>query len=348
MKRNSKFKALAVLLAVATSMFTLVGCGADTTAETGEDKAVVGFVTGLSGLGDQAFNDGVHEGILKAQQEHDFELKVVESKEVADLANNLRALANEGSDVVIVPGGDFVDGLKEVSVEYPDVTFFGIDTPVDGIDNVVSVVSKEEEASFLAGAFAALTSETGKVGFVGATTSPVQARFENGFVAGALTAKPGTEVVVTYAGTYSDVGKGKEIAMTMYNQGVDLISPTAGAVNLGVFQAAVETGHKVLGAGTGQFNTAIDNIIASQVKSVDTIAYNLLKEYFAGDMQGGQRVYGLLEEGVNLLYSPNEALNSTISGEVLDQIEALRGQIIDGTIKVPTTTEELEAYKSAL
>lgn len=348
MKKNSKFKALAVLLVAATSMFTLVGCGSSATAESGEEKTVVGFVTGLSGLGDQAFNDGVHEGILKAQEEHDFELKVVESKEVADLANNLRALANEGSDVVIVPGGDFVDGLKEVSVEYPDVKFFGIDTPVDGIENVVSVVSREEEASFLAGAFAALTSETGKVGFVGATTSPVQARFENGFVAGALTAKPGTEVIVTYAGTFSDVGKGKEIAMAMYNQGVDLISPTAGAVNLGVFQAAVEAGNKVLGAGTGQFNAAYENIIASQVKSVNTITYNLLKEYFAGDMVGGQRVYGLEEEGVNLLYTPNETLTQTIPQEVLDQIEVYKQQIIDGTIKVPTTTEALEAYKSAL
>ena len=64
--------------------------------------------------------------------------------------------------------------------------------------------------------------------------------------------------------------------------------------------------------------------------------------------QGGTvSVWGLKEEGVGLRYTTmNDDLLASIPQEVLDKVEDLKGQVSDGTIQVPGTAEEFEAFKA--
>ena len=66
--------------------------------------------------------------------------------------------------------------------------------------NVQSVLFKEQEGSFLVGMIAALTSKTGKVGFVGGMDIPLIRKFQCGYEQGAKYANPKAEVFVEHGG----------------------------------------------------------------------------------------------------------------------------------------------------
>ena len=125
---------------------TACGDGGSTGTSTSDSKTVIGFVTDTGGLGDQAYNDAVHAGLLKAVDEFGYELKIIEPKEVGDYADNIRTLFNEGVNVVVVAGAPFADSVQQVAPEYPDKYILAFDSEVDGVDNVSSTLFKEQEA----------------------------------------------------------------------------------------------------------------------------------------------------------------------------------------------------------
>jgi len=88
-----------------------------------------------------------------------------------------------------------------------------------------------------------------------------------------------------------------------------------------------------------------DEIVASQVKRVDNVAYSIVESLVNGTLVGGTTTqYGLVDGGVDLYYTSNEALLSMISDDTKATIEELRAKIIDGSIKVPANQAEYEEF----
>ena len=104
----------------------------------------------------------------QAQRDHDFE--AVDLTPRSDPARELDALADSGGDLVLV-NVDLFDRVGEVAATHPGTRFvvFGA-YPFDfGLPNVTTVYADDDAAgSYLAGAAAALTTQTGIVGFFGA------------------------------------------------------------------------------------------------------------------------------------------------------------------------------------
>lgn len=331
-----------LVLTFLLSVLILVGCGSTDKVNT------IGFVTDIAGLGDLAFNDAAYSGAQRAAEEFGYELIVLESADIADYENNIRALFNDGADAVVVAATAMTDVVKRLAPEYSDKKFLTFDIDIQDQPNVSATLFREQEAAFLLGALSGLITQTDKVGYVGGLESPLQERAKNGYEAGFLTTNPDGQVLGVYAGTYGDPGLGKEIADGLYNQGADYVASFAGAVNLGVFQsaAAMGDGYWALGAALGQFSLNPSVIVASQVKTIDLAVYTVIKELHEGDFKGGLRSAGILEGGVDLLLNPDETLvNSLISSEVISQIDALREQIKNGEIDIPITKDELANYR---
>lgn len=59
---------------------------------------------------------------------------------------------------------------------------------------------------------AAMTSKTGKIGFIGGADAPVIHHFENGFIEGARYVQPTIDIMSEYAGTFDDTQAGAAIA----------------------------------------------------------------------------------------------------------------------------------------
>jgi len=312
-------------------------------ATTSSSKLVFVMVTDQNGLGDQGFNDLSWSGMQKAGKDLNADTKIVESSEEAQYVPNLTTAANDKASLVVGVGSLLTDALEQVAKANPNTNFALIDSSVDAT-NVRSVVFRQQEGSFLGGVIAGLTTKTNKVGAVGGMEIPVVVSWISGFEAGVKAVNPKATVMVTYAGSFGDPAKGKEIATTEYDQGADVIFEVAGGTGVGAWQAASEHGKGVyiFGSDTCKYSLAPDNALPDVVKNVDTAIYDTAKDVANGSFAGGQQSLGLKENGVGLCDKTYQALPDSVKTIV----EKAKQLIIDGTLVPPTTKDELDKFTS--
>src|SRR6185295_17321893 len=102
-------------------------------------------------------------------------------------------------------GQENIPIVKTVAADYPNQRFAFIDGAVDA-PNVTSVVFRELEGDFLAGALSALLSKSDTFGFLGGADIPVIRRIEHGWQAGVRYIKPQAQFLSHYVsgpGDYS-------------------------------------------------------------------------------------------------------------------------------------------------
>jgi len=207
--------------------------------------------------------------------------------------------------------------------------------------NLAALKFREEQGSFLVGALAALVSGSTKLGFVGGMDIPLIHKFEAGYRAGVRHVCARCEVIAQYAGVTPDAfrnpGRGKELALSQYQQGVNAIFHASGSTGLGVFEAARERRKLAIGVDADQYAEAPGHILTSMVKGVDAAVYDVIKRVHDSTFAGGVYQFGLAEQGVGYVYDANN--RGLIADSVRTRLEALRLQIISGAITVPSTRE---------
>jgi basic membrane protein A and related proteins len=341
----------------------------------------IGLVTDVGGRGDQSFNDGALRGVemWAAGKKYtaggykplsDDELKasvpaslkdvgvkpmnvtpvVLASKAQEDYEPNLGLLVSEKVDLAVGVGFMVENALEAAAKKHPNTKFLLIDSPLlDAqnkpytLPNVQTVIFREHEGSFLAGALAGLASKAGKVGFVGGMEIPLIKKFEAGYVAGLKTVNPQAAAAAkrVYTGSFDNSSAGKRVALDLYNQGVDVVFHAAGADGLGVIQAAKEQNKFAIGVDSDQAHLAPQNVLTSMVKQVDFAIYDTVRSLEAKKFEAGDRVLGLKEGGVGISPVRVDFPNKEAA---LAKVEKLRKAVIDGRIKVPATLEELTNF----
>jgi basic membrane protein A len=204
--------------------------------------------------------------------------------------------------------------------------------------NLAALKFREEEGSFLVGAIAALSGGSKRIGFVGGMDIPLIQKFEAGYRAGVRHVCPDCTVVAQYAGVtpeaFRNPGKGKELALSQYGSGVNVIFHASGSTGLGVFEAARQTNKLAIGVDADQWDAAPGHILTSMVKGVDAVVYDQIQRVRDGTFQGGIYSYGLAEDGVGYVYDENN--RALIPDAVRARVEGLRDSIIAGHISVPS------------
>ncbi|EOC99616.1 BMP family lipoprotein [Caldisalinibacter kiritimatiensis] len=319
------------LVLIATLVLTLaVGCSG------GKEEAglKVAMVTDVGGVNDQSFNQSAWEGLQKAEKELGIKASYAQSNQEGDYEPNLEKLLDAGNDLIWGIGYKMGDAIFEAAKNNPDQKYgivdftYGEDTP----DNVVCVLFKAEQPSFLVGYIAAKMTETGKVGFVGGIEGAVIDAFDYGFHAGVKYANSDVEVLRQYADSFNDSAKGKTIAKNMFRDGADIVFHAAGGVGDGVIEAAKEEGKYAIGVDRDQNDMAPDNVISSAMKRVGNGMYNIVEELKNGNFPGGQTiVYGLADGAVGIAPTSDKH----VPQEILDEVKELEQKIIDGEIEVP-------------
>ena len=302
----------------------------------------VGLVFDVGGRGDKSFNDSAFRGLERAKKELGVPFEYIEPSEAADRENALRQLANGDFDLIIGIGFIFTDDINRVAQAFPKKHFACVDYAVDPkktiLPNVVALKFREQEASFLGGVIAALTSKTKTIGFVGGMDVPLIHKFEAGYKAGAAWANPKVKVLVSYAGVtpeaFKDPSKGKEIALSQYGQGADIIYHASGSTGLGVFEAAREKHLLAMGVDSDQYHEAPGFILTSVTKNVDNAVFEAIKKDMAGKFKAGIIELGLKEKGVDYIYNKNN--KGLIPAAARQKAEEARKIVIAGKIKVPS------------
>ena len=291
----------------------------------------IGMVTDVGGLGDQSFNDAAYRGLQMLEKELGVEITVVESAMMTDYVVNISALAEEGYDLVWAVGFLMQDALAEVAEIFPDTKFALIDAVID-YPNVASVTFKEQEGSFLVGVLAGMKTKTNKVGFVGGMDFPLIHKFEAGFIQGVKTVNSDAEVIIGYTGVFDDPNKGKELALTQFARGADIIYHASGACGIGVIKAAEEKGsnYYAIGVDSPQAHLGPESVLTSMLKRVDIAVFSVSKDLIRDQWTGGQIILGLKEDAVG--YS--KQAEKMFTKDELDIVNGYRMQIIAGEIEV--------------
>ena len=361
-------KTLLAFLLAGTMIFGFAGCGggeakSDASTETpteegdkeaseegGEsaedgDKFKVALI--YSGfLGDKSFNDLAHAGAVMAEEQLGIEFTELESGEAADWEANFVAMADAGCDLVIGVSTQFLEIMEKHCPNYPDPKFALIDGVSEAGDNVASTLFAQNEGSFLAGAAAAMFTEKTDIegvndkaiiGWVGGMDIPVLHDFYAGYEQGAKYINPDIQILQSFAGTFTDALKGKELATAQIDQGADIIMNVANITGIGAMEAAAEQGAYAIGVDTNQDSLYPGHILTSMQKNVDNCTFQIIESAVNDEFEGGTAIYmDLAHDGVGLsdFSVMKEALGDKFPQDIVDKVEELKEKIVSGEIVV--------------
>ncbi len=311
----------------------------------------------ISLLGDKSFNDSAARGITFVNEQYpDVETKIIENQDVGEQQLAARAMAEQGYNLVITVGFGSADWTNEIAKEYPNTKFAIVDAVLDA-PNGTGLTFREDEGSFTVGMVAAMLTKTKKVGYVGGMDVPLLRRFELGYIQGVKYVDPTIEVVSGWVGAFDDPNKGKELALTQYAEGVDIIYAAAGKSGEGVLQASKEKGLYSIGVDSDQDYMQPGNVITSMLKRVDLAVLEAVKELRDGSLAGGTKVFGLKEGmvGSTFLYADDtvflqsgpEDMVTKVKTDVVPAIKAATEKIKSGEMCVKDFMELFPCDKPA-
>lgn len=262
-----------------------------------------------------------------------------------------------------------VDEIMAMAEAHPDIEWVMPDLVVGPEDeaaypNVSFPVFAAHEGSFLAGAAAAATTETGTVGFVGGVQSPIIWAYQAGFEAGVHAVDSDIEILVDYLSPPWDISGflsptlAFEHASELYARGADVVYAVVGHAGIGVADAAHEaseaTGvHRwMIGVDIDLYNSVaaqepiaeldyyperrLPHILTSVLKRTDTAFYAALEDYAGGTFSAGIRWFDLANDGVGLATSGGHI------DDIVPQLDRLKAAVVGGDIEVPVLPEGME------
>ncbi|MFL2670408.1 MAG: BMP family protein, partial [Candidatus Actinomarina sp.] len=199
------------------------------------DGLKVGIVLGA--LGDLSFMDSAKRGYDKAVADLGIQGDYVET-EPSERAAAIQNFLADGKEMIITVGFSEAEITKEAAIANPDVQFAIVDMVItadngDLLPNVSNLIFKEHEGSFEVGYIAGKLSKTGHVAFMGGMDVPIIRKFQTGWEEGAKYANPDIKLCDGYAGSWGDPAKGKEIALSCFEQGADIIFAAGGSTGNG-------------------------------------------------------------------------------------------------------------------
>ena len=314
------------------------------------DKTSVALVTDGGGVDDKSFNRSAWEGMKSWAKDNDVKqgkggYAYYPSKTNADFTTNMDQARSDGFKNVYGIGFQLVATINEQSKKHPDTNYMIIDDVAKARKNTVSVTFKSEQSSYLSGVAAAKMTKTDKLGFVGGLQSAVVKTFEAGFIAGAKSVNPDIQVDAQYVGSFTDAGKGKTIASSMYQNGADVIFTAAGGSGSGVFTEAKDLNEEknaadkvwVVGVDRDQNDDGAykakdgksNFTLTSAVKKVGKAVVDVTDKTAKGNFPGGKHlVYGLSDKGVAIT-------RGHMTSDAWQAVQDARKDIVSGDVKVP-------------
>ncbi|HUG64365.1 MAG TPA: BMP family ABC transporter substrate-binding protein [Gaiellaceae bacterium] len=335
---------LTALAAVAVVGMGVVGCGGDD--DTGGSEFSVGLVTDTAGPNDRGFNEFSIAGLEQAGDELGVDTRVYVSAVEDDYLANLTAAAEDGHDLVIGVGFLLVAQTIQVAQEYPDTMFAGVDHFYggDGCEdagtceqpNAVGMQYPSEEAGYLAGIVAALTTESKTVSTVGGIKIPPVDNWIAGFQQGVADTDSTVNTLNAYSQDFVDQAKCKEIALDQISQGSDIVFQVAGDCGLGAIDGACEGGKWAIGVDADQ-SAQGDCVITSALKPLQSSVFAVISDLVDGTLEGGQNLfYGIQEYPDSELLTP---LADSVPDGVQEAVDEAIEQLKSGELDPPSSLE---------
>lgn len=301
------------------------------------DVFCVGLVTDVGEIDDKSFNQSAWEGVSRAEAELGAQVDFIETQDAKDYATNIGLFADSGYDVIVTVGFALGEATLEAAATYPNVMFIGVDQfQGETVSNVTGLIFPEDRAGFLAGALAAMLSETGTVAAVlGTDLVPPVVAFKEGYEAGALYINADINLVSTYHPGGLDVAftdpewGASTAAQAIDTNGADVVFGAGGKTGNGaLIEVASREGIYCIGVDSDQWETVPEAhpcLVSSAMKLITPGVFDLIKAAQDNSFPGGNFV-----GSVGL--APFHDFDASIAQEVKDRLAEIDAGLADGSI----------------
>jgi basic membrane protein A and related proteins len=281
-------------------------------------------------VADAAWNSAAYQGLIHIHDSLRVQTSHVEARTPSEQTEALRTYAAQGYDLVFAHGFEFQDAAERISRDYPRTVII-VTSGRRARGNVVPLIFRLEEASYLAGMVAGRLTRSNILGFIGGIElPPIKAAYQ-GWMNGARTVNPRIQSRVIYLNSFDDAAAGREAAVALIRAGADMFHHNADAAALGLFQAAKEhQGVYVFGANADQTALAADRVLGSAVIDIPRAFLLVASEVRSGHFAARTRVFGLRDSVV--VYRSNPLLDSLIPTRLRSRMKAAADSLIAGTL----------------
>ncbi|MCO5184811.1 MAG: BMP family ABC transporter substrate-binding protein [Anaerolineae bacterium] len=331
------FKRISLLMVIlALVSLVLAACNSSDPEDCSSDEVFcVGLVTDVGEVDDKSFNQSAWEGVQGAEGVDKVEF--IETGDAKDYGANIALFAEDGYDVIVTVGFAMGEATAEAAATYPDIDFIGVDQfQGEAIDNVAGLIFNEDKAGFLAGALAAMLSETGTIGAVlGTDLVPPVVAFKEGYEGGARYINPDINLISTYHPggmdvAFTDPEWGASTAKQALDQGADVIFGAGGKTGNGALgEVAGAEGAYCIGVDTDQWETAPEAhgcLVSSAMKLITPGVQALIAASKAGELPAGNYIGDV---GLASFHD----FDSEVSQEIKDTLSDLEQQLAAGTLE---------------
>ncbi|MCR4666893.1 MAG: BMP family ABC transporter substrate-binding protein [Desulfovibrio sp.] len=271
---------------------------------------------------------------------------VVENRE--DEQERVFRDAMKNCDFALVATDHFHEILRDNARRYPNVRFGVIDAGIRG-KNIRCISFADEQASFLAGAGAALFAKNmvehnGKepaIGWISGEDVAAMRSLFNGYSEGARLAVPGIRVIHGIAGSFGGKEGARAEAKRLIREGCNVLVLASGAGNPIILEEARQAGIYVIGLDTDQQHIYKNHVLLSILKDVKGAVLEIIDEYCKGSFKGSEIDIYTLDNGVSItkIQSSIGTKNTKID-KIEKRLLELSHEIKTGGIKIKSLRQK--------
>ena len=320
---------------------------------TGSLKACMVLDTG--GVDDHSFNQSSWAGMQAANKANsNIKISYVSSSSQNDYTPNLTAETNKGCGTVIAVGGLMGSAVAKIAKKNPSQHYAEIDAPSSG-PNVYGLQYNTAQGGFLGGYLAAGMTKTGKVATYGGLNIPPVTIYMDGFWEGVqyYNQQNNKNVQVlgwneqnqkggTFANSFTDANKGKQLTAQFQQQGADIVFPVAGGTGIGSAAAAAASGGQlsVIWVDTDGCESVAQYckyFLTSVTKNLTDSVQEYVSKVASGTFPKGNYIGTLQNDGTGL--APFHDYDSKVPSALKSQLDQVKQDIISGKIKITSPSQ---------
>lgn len=327
----SRLRRRGVFAGVIAATLLAAGCtgGAAPTGDSGTsgggggEKKAAALFPGL--VDDQSWNQAGFEGLKRAETESGVQIAYTEKVTQDQQVEVFRNYAQQGYNVVIGHGGEYMDAALQVAGEFSDVQFV-VTNGNKSAPNVTSLALSYGDMGYLSGVLACSMTKSNRIGVVVGETIPIANDAVKGWENGCRRVNPDAVVKTSVTGDWADVDKAREAALALIADGADVLGHVLDAADAGVFAAAEDKGVKAIGLYGDQSKLGPTSHIGAAFADASLVVFNAA----TGELDGQVHVEGV-KEGVVSFGAFADAVPQEAQDAVKAAEEALRsGEVTFG------------------
>jgi basic membrane protein A len=255
--------------------------------------------------------------------------------ETEDVQKTMESMIELDGASVLFPTsfGYFDPHILKVAAKYPNVTFLhcgGLYQEGKHPKNVGSYFGYIDEAQYVAGIVAGMTTKTNKLGFIAAKPIPQVLRNINSFTLGARSVNPKATTSVVFTGDWSLPVKEAEAANSLVDQGVDVLTMHVDSPKV-IVETAEKRGIFVSGYHADQSSLAPKGYLTGAEWNWGKVYSN-----YVTWIKAGQSYPHLLRGGFKEGFIKMSPYGAAVSVAAKAKADEAKAKLTDGTLVIYT------------